>query len=87
MAAKKYPIGTKIRFIHPTLDNGKVGKIVGYYGSSVDIYLPTAHKHIVENYHPTLSDGTKFTWHCSWYEIEKLGPEVGEQLLFSFMEE
>ncbi len=87
MATKKYPIGTKIRFIHKSLDTNKEGVIVGLTTSrGPDIYLPTANKHIKENYHPTLDDGTKFTWHCSWNEIELLVVK-GQQLLFSFMSE
>lgn len=86
MTTKKYPIGTKIRFINPTLDTNKTGTIVGFsYSGRVDIFLPTAEKHIKDNYHPTLPDGTKFTWHCRWDEIELLMVK-GQQLLFAFME-
>ena len=85
---KEYPMGTRIRFIHPRLDTNKIGKVVGYWeddrgdGRPV-IYLPTADKHKEERY-PTLSDGTIFTWKCKWNEIEKFYHK-NEQLLFSFM--
>ena len=87
MTAKKYPIGTKIRFIHKSLDTGLKGTIVGLsLGGKPDIFLPMADKHIKDNYYPTLDDGTKFTWHCSWNEIERISIK-GQQLLFSFMSE
>jgi len=85
---KKYPIGTKIRFLNKMFDTGKEGVIVGLgsYGNDwVGIFIPTAHKHITGNYHPTLSDGTKFTWHCRWTEIEPISVK-NQQLLFAFME-
>ena len=86
MSVKKYPIGTKIRFIHPRIDTGLTGTIVGFtFNGRPDIFLPMADKHIKNNYHPTLDDGTKFTWHCSWNEIEPISVK-GQQLLFSFME-
>ena len=86
MVTKKYPIGTRIKFIHPRLDTGLTGKIVGLsVGGGPDIYLPMAEKHVKYDRHPTLSDGTKFTWHCNWEEIELISIK-GQQLLFSFME-
>jgi len=82
MNDKKYPIGTKIRFLHH-FDFGKIGTIVGLRSNGKPIiFLPTADKHSIDNYYPTLSDGTKFTWKCSWHEIE---PLKNVQLLFSFM--
>lgn len=85
MATKKYLIGTKIRFINPTLDTNKIGVIVGISPSGKpDVYLPTAEKHVVEGYYPTLSNGIRFTWHCRWSEIEPLVIK-GQQLLFEFM--
>ncbi len=87
MATKKYPIGTRIRFIHPRIDTGKEGTIVGFSASGKpDVYLPTAKKHIIDDYHPTLPGGIKFTWHCHWDEIEPLAIK-GQQLLFSFMKD
>ena len=86
MAAKKYPIGTKIRFIHPRLDTGLKGVIVGLtYDIGPDIYLPTAEKHVKFDNHPTLDNGVEFTWHCAWNEIELL-VLPNQQLLFSFMD-
>lgn len=86
MSAKKYPIGTRIRFINPYFDTGLTGTIVGLTTSrGPDIYLPMAEKHVKYDKHPTLSDGTKFTWHCDWNEIEIFAVK-GQQLLFSFME-
>ena len=85
MKTKKYPIGTKIRFLHPRIDTNKVGTIVGLsVDRGPDIYLPTAEKHTVGDRHPTLDDGTKFTWHCAWDEIEILVLK-GQQMLFEFM--
>ena len=83
---KKYPIGTKIRFINKTIDTNKTGTIVGLRPGSGRpvVFLPTAEKHIIENRYPTLSGGTKFTWKCGWDEIELL-VQKNEQLLFSFM--
>ena len=82
---KKYPIGTRIRFLNKNFDTGLTGTIVGFsYDDKVDIFLPGARKHMEGGYYPTLPDGTKFTWHCKWDEIELLFVE-GEQLLFSFM--
>lgn len=85
MTVKKYPIGTKIRFINKNLDMGKKGVIVGYHGSEPTIYVPTAHKHVEQNYYPTLSNGIRFTWYCRWDDIEQL-ILPNQQLLFNFME-
>lgn len=86
MEAKTHPIGTKIKFLNKMFDTNKTGVIVGFtFDGHVDIYLPTADKHIKGNRHPTLSDGTKFTWHCKWDEIEVLS-QKNQQLLFAFME-
>lgn len=86
--SKKYPIGTRIKFINPVdNDGGKLGFIVDYRDSGgPTIYLPTATKHIKRNYNPTLSDGTKFSWHCQWKDIEILS-QKNKQLLFDFMYE
>ena len=86
MSVKKYPIGTTIRFIHPRLDTGLTGTIVGFtFNGRPDIFLPMSDKHIKDNRHPVLPNGVKFTWYCSWNEIEILVVK-GQQLLFSFME-
>jgi len=81
---KKYPIGTKVSFVYPYEDTGKIGTIVGYYGNSPIVYIPTADKHIKRHYHPTLDNGTPFTWYCGWRDIEILA-EKNQQLLFAFM--
>lgn len=81
---EKYPIGTKVKFINPNLDTGKIGKIVGYLNDRPTVYLPRAYKHVMQNYHPTLPGNIKFTWHCSWREIEILS-QKGQQLVFDFM--
>jgi len=81
---KKYPIGTKVRFVFPYEDTDKIGIIVGYHGSNPIIYIPTADKHIERNQHPILDDGTPFTWYCRWQDIEIL-VEKNQQLLFAFM--
>lgn len=82
---KKYPIGTRIRFTNSFLDTGKLGTIVAYRpGDNPIVYLPTADKHLKEHRYPTLPGGTKFTWKCSWDEVE-LVARIGEQLLFDFM--
>jgi len=81
----KYPIGTKIRFINTWFDTNKDGIVVAIRSNGEPtIYLPTALKHVVDNYHPILSDGTKYTWHCRWNEIELL-TIPNQQLVFSFM--
>lgn len=80
----KYPIGTKIKFLNPHIDTGLTGTVVGFT-RQVDVYLPKADKHIVHSRYPVLSDGTKFTWHCEWNEIELIYVP-NEQLVFSFME-
>jgi len=81
--SKAYPIGTKVKFIHKTLDTNKIGTIVGLrYDGRPIVFLPTAKKHLEENRYPMLDNGTKFTWKCSWDEIELMGQQ---QLLFDFM--
>lgn len=82
----KYPIGTIIRFLYHHEDCGKLGTIVAYHSGRPTIYIPTAKKHVEKNRHPVLSDGTKYTWHCGWDEIEEI-ELVGQQLLFNFMYE
>ena len=79
---KKWPIGTKIRFIHRTLDTGKIGKIVAYHGGNPTVYLPTAEKHIKYN-RCSIYKGVKITWHCGWDDIEILAVK-NQQLLFDF---
>ena len=84
MVKPKYPIGTKIRFLYKYEDFNKIGTIVAIQSlGNPTIYLPTADKHCKRNRYPTLSDGTKFSWNCSWHEIEP----IKSQLLFAFMYE
>ena len=85
MATKKYPIGTRIRFLYDNEDKGKIGVITDANEVSVTIYLPTAEKHIERGYCPTDHKGNKMSWYCDWNQIEVI-PQVGQQLLFSFME-
>jgi len=79
---EKYPIGTKIRYTHKTVDTNKTGTIVGYSGNTPFIYLPEADKHIIFFRYPTFN-GIKVTRCCDWGNIEKL-PQKNEQLLFEF---
>lgn len=77
---KKYPIGTRIRFLWPNKDTNKVGNLVAYRDGDPVIYLPDG-----ECQHRTM-DGVPFTWMCSWKQIE-LAYTKNEQLLFEFMYE
>lgn len=81
MATKKYPTGTKIRFIGSYFDcAGKVGRVVGIVNKSPLIYLPES-----ECVSCFSTGRVPATVQCNWYDIELL-VEKGEQLLFSFME-
>jgi len=82
MNDKKYPIGTKIRFLYKEADTNKIGTIVAIssWGNPV-IFLPTAEKHISGGNYPKLRNGTKYSWKCTWYEIEKVA-EKNQQLYF-----
>lgn len=85
---KKYPVGTKIRFLYKYEDTGKEGVIIAlnYSGNPV-IFIPTAKKHIKNDYYPTWNDtGKVYSWACGWHHIERIA-QVGEQLLFDFMKE
>lgn len=83
MAAKKYPIGTKIIFIaHAGMchqarqDDGKKGRIIGETSAGrVKIFLPDS----VKNW------GTEYTWNTGWDDIKPISVK-GQQLLFAFME-
>lgn len=77
---KKYPIGTKIKFIGSVCaDVGKLGSIVGIdiRDSFPIIYLPKSISQFPYK-------GGKCSWFCGWDEIEPL-MEKNQQLLFSFM--
>ena len=81
---KIYPIGTKIRFIFPYEDNGKIGTIVAYHdGNKPTVYIPTAEKHIKRNQHSITDEGIQFSWYCRWKDIKILA-EKNQQLLFNF---
>lgn len=79
---KKYPIGTKIKFIGVSYlnDGGKVGSIVGYCGGFPLIFLPES-THI-SDFSTQLIPAT---WQTGWEDIEVLS-QKNQQLLFAFME-
>ena len=88
MSNKKYPIGTKIKYVEPdptdiaSKDIGKIGKIVGYHGWNCPaIFLPES-KHISCESTPQ----TPVSWACGWDSVEILLSQKNEQLLFAFME-
>ena len=87
MAVKKYPIGTKIRYIglcaYSSREDftGMTGTIVGIVTGFPLVYLPKA-VHISE--HSTIERPA--TIQTGWNRIERL-TQKGEQLLFSFMEQ
>ena len=84
---KKYPIGTKIRFLYRWADTNKIGTLVAIsdFGNHI-IYFPTGDRYLSRQGSLTLPNGIEFTWYCKWHEIEAvLLPN--EQLLFSFMDE
>jgi len=86
MATKKYPVGTKIRYIIGTKDSwhdfyGKTGIIVDIIDKCPLIYLPDS----------VYKDGSCFstvdrpaTIQCGWDDIELLVMK-NEQLMFGFM--
>ena len=86
---KKYPIGTKIRFIADEscysaalADDGKIGTVVKIKDMLVCIYLPDS-----KQWENTVEDAPKdITWTTKWECVEPV-KEIGKQLLFSFMDE
>lgn len=90
MAVKKYPVGTKVKYIIKSAyaciaakkDIGKIGKVVGYTCNNDPIIFLPESEHISR--HNTQL--VPATWQCSWKSIEIL-PQKGEQLLFGFMSE
>lgn len=87
MADKKYPVGTKIKYIgiHRILFEGEkftgmIGKVVGIEEGYPLIYLPKATA--VSQYSTKKRPATIQT---AWCRIEKL-VQKNEQLLFSFVE-
>ena len=83
---KKYPIGTKIKYVgskgwDSTGDIGKIGWIVGYHHNSDPlIFLPESEN--ISECHTRLRP---VSWWTSWVNIEIL-PQKNEQLLFAFMD-
>lgn len=86
--AKKYPIGTKIKWVLDAClanniakkDIGKLGVIVGYNkGDCPLIFLPKS-EHLSSN----STQAVPISWWATWNTIEIL-PQKNEQLLFSFM--
>lgn len=80
MATKKYPIGTKIRFIYNNYDRGKTGTIVGLrkHDGCPYIYLPSG------QLASSRCNGKVYSYVCLWGHIER-HVEIGEQLLFEFV--
>ena len=85
---KKYPIGTRIKYIEPDptyrarKDVGKVGSIVGYHNWDYPIIFLSESTH-ASCYH---TPSKPASWACGWDAIEIL-PQKNQQLLFSFMEQ
>ena len=76
MNAKKYPVGTKIKYIgHCAKCKGKAGKVVEVRGHICVITLPQSPCGVF-HYNGTMQ--------CPWQDIEPVAVK-GEQLLFSFM--
>ena len=83
MATKRYPIGTKIRFIAtPSMsfsarqDNGKTGVVVDATLNRVCIFLPKSCNN---------DSDSPISWNTTWEHIEKM-PTEGEQLYFTYPE-
>lgn len=85
MEAKKYPIGTRVRYVEsdPThaasKDIGKIGKIVGYHEHDWPIIFLPKSEHISR-----YSESSKLaSWATGWESIEILS-QKNQQLLFDF---
>lgn len=77
MTAKKYPVGTKIKYIeYCPKCKGKTGKVVEMVGEKCYITLPQSLCFAFRYSNRML---------CPWNEIEPLVVK-GQQLLFEFME-
>ena len=85
----KYPIGTKVKFIYPNKDKGKLGTIVGtddrdfaYEGEiRYLVVIPTTF------YTYMIGIGKiEYTWRCLPSQIELVN-KPNTQLLFEFMNE
>ena len=84
---KKYPIGTRIKYIEPdptsqaAKDIGKIGRIVGYHdGDWPVIFLPES-----EHISRLSTSLVPASWAMGWESIEILSKK-NQQLLFAFME-
>jgi len=82
MATKKYPIGTKIKFIYDNCDKGKIGVIVGIRTYDGYPYIHLSSGQLASS----RCNGKVYSYVCLWSHIEKYITK-GEQLLFSFMSE
>lgn len=87
MSDKKYPIGTKIRYIgtyssyfQGELLTGMIGMVVGTKKDFPLVYLPKAKFQSIYSTKERL-----VTVQTSWDRIEKLA-QKNQQLLFAFME-
>lgn len=78
MATKKYPIGTKIKYIGSCPKcKGHVGKVVEVSGASIYITLPQS---LCRTFH------FNNRIMCPWEDIEPVIVK-GQHLLFAFMED
>ena len=75
---KKYPIGTKIRFLYDNYDKGKWGTIVGISKGHPLVVISEASGGTAKY------GGIECNWKCLWEHIEPIGHR---QLLFDFMYE
>ena len=78
---KKYPIGTKIKFLSDGSDKDKTGEIVAIQHDMPIIFLPKGDNNVRLN-NVRLIDGLTVTWLCGWDEIK---PIRQGQLMFDFM--
>jgi len=82
--SKKYPIGTKIRFIGKNQWDdffGKYGSVVDIINNYPVVYLPKS-KYAKDSCFSTTERPA--TIQCAWIDIEH-SLQKGEQLLFGFM--
>lgn len=82
---KKYPIGTKVKYVGCSTQNseiakdvGKVGKVVGYHWHNPIIFLSES-KHM--SCYST--EQTPASWETGWCAL-KILPQKNQQLLFDF---
>lgn len=81
--AKKYPVGTKIRWVGGcNWDfSNKIGRIVGFENGLPLIFFSVSKWTSIYS-----TEKVPVTIQCNWDEIEKVVTK-GQQLLFSFMDE